>query len=178
VATIAVFGSSMVLPESPEYITGVRLGHALGKAGFTVMTGSYQGIMEAVSQGASNAGAHVIGVTSAPIEAIRRRGPNRWVEQIIPYDTLRDRLLHLVMHADAYVVMPGGLGTFAELLLAWELMRVNDIPPRPLICFADYWESVLAPLRDSPYIREGYWELVQFADTPESITELIVRSLA
>lgn len=170
---IAVFGSASTQPNEAEYQTAYEIGKVLGTAGFAVMTGGYKGIMEAASKGAAEAGTYVIGVTSAPIESMRRIKPNAWVRQIVPYDTLRERLIHLVMRADGYVVMPGGLGTFNELLLVWELMRIQEIPPRPLVCFGTYWEQMLAPLRQTNYVLPHYWDLLSFASTPEAVVELI-----
>ena len=63
-------------------------------------TGGYSGTMTAVSQGAADAGGHVIGVTCRQIEQFRPLGPNQWVKEEIKYDTLTERLLHLVRHND------------------------------------------------------------------------------
>lgn len=167
--TIAVFGSSAVLVDSADYLDAYAVGGALAQAGYIVATGGYQGVMEAASKGAGDAGGHVIGVTSAPLEKIRQAGANQWVTQIMPFDSLRDRLLHLVMKSDAYVVMPGGIGTLNELILAWELMLVNEIPARPLICYGSFWETILAPLRDTIYMRPVYWEMLRFAHTPDEV---------
>lgn len=93
---ISVFGSSAPQPGSGAYEEARRVGELLAQAGFAVATGGYSGTMTAVSQGASEAGGHVIGVTSAQIEQFRPLGPNRWVAEEIKFETLRDRLLHLV----------------------------------------------------------------------------------
>lgn len=173
VKTIAVYGSSSVQPGSPDYVAAFETGRALAEAGYAVVTGGYQGVMEAASRGAAETGGHVIGVTATPIQQLRRAGPNAWVAQVIPYDTLRDRLLHLILHADGYVIMPGGIGTLNELILAWELMRVREIPPRPLVCYGGFWQAILAPLRQTPYVRAEYWDLLRFADSPASVLACI-----
>lgn len=166
---IAVYGSSSVAPDSDDYAQAYAVGGALAEAGFVVATGGYQGVMEAASKGAADAGGHVIGVTSAPIARLRGAGANGWVKQEIPFETLRERLLHLVIESDGYVVMPGGIGTLNELILAWELMRVSELPVRPLVCYGPFWEAVLAPLRASAYVRPAYWDLLRFAHTPDDV---------
>ena len=68
---ISVFGSSAPRPGSEAYEWGRRVGRLLAEAGLTVATGGYSGTMTAVSQGAAEAGGHVIGVTSSQIEQFR-----------------------------------------------------------------------------------------------------------
>ena len=75
----------------------------------------------------------LIGVTSAQIERFRPIQANRWVAEEIRYDSLRDRLMHLVLHNDGAVVLPGGIGTLGELSLTWNMMQVGEIPQRPLV---------------------------------------------
>ena len=172
--TIAVFGSAMVQPDQPDFVAAYEVGKALASAGFEVMTGGYAGVMGAASQGAGEVGGHVIGVTTGAVE--RLRGPelhvNKWVVDKIHYDSLHERLMHLVRDADGYVVMPGGLGTLTELSMAWELMRTRDIPMRPIVCFGRYWGDVLSVLKTSPYVRESDWQTLTFADTPTDIVNI------
>ncbi|MFW5772774.1 MAG: LOG family protein [Phototrophicaceae bacterium] len=171
--TVAVYGSAVVRPGEPEYQDAYEIGRALAQAGYAIMTGGYGGIMGAASQGAAEAGGHVIGVTSRAIELLRDDQANAWVSEEIKYDTLRDRLLHLVLHADACVVMPGGLGTLNELALSWELGRVGDLPLRPLVCYGDFWRQMLEPLRGTRYMAPYAWEMVSFADHPGDVVALV-----
>lgn len=167
--TISVFGSSLPHPHEADYIAAYDVGRALGEAGFCVMTGGYAGVMEGASKGAAEANALVIGVTTVQIDIIRNHGCNQWVKNEIKYPTLRERLLHLVTEADAYVVMPGGVGTLNELITVWELMRIGDIHVRPLICYGAYWRDTLAALKQSPYVMPHYWDMLEFADTPQEV---------
>lgn len=173
--TIAVYGSSMVEPGESSYIDSYEVGKALAEAGYAVMTGGYAGVMEAVSRGASEAGGHVIGVTTARIEEFRGNAlrPNQWLVDEIRHPTLRERLNHLVLEADGYVCMPGGLGTLHELVTVWELIRVGDIPMRPLVCYGSYWKDMLVPLTHSPYIAKASWDIPQFAQTPQDVVRMI-----
>lgn len=173
--TIAVYGSAMVKPGHADYVSAYEVGKALGAAGFAVMTGGYAGVMGAASKGAAEAGGHVIGVTTKAIEELR--GPeiqaNEWLVENVRYDTLHDRLMHLVRDADGYVIMPGGLGTLTELAMVWELMRVRDIPSRPIICYGAYWRNMLANLHASPYVRQTDWALFTFVTSPQDVVEAL-----
>ncbi|GAB4521224.1 MAG: hypothetical protein OHK0046_32350 [Anaerolineae bacterium] len=173
IQTVAVYGSSMIQPDEPEYQAAYDVGKALGMAGYTVMTGGYNGIMEAVSKGASEVKGHVVGVTTDVIDALRSSGPNQWIVDEVRLPTLRERLMHLVLEADAYVAMPGGLGTLHELVTVWELIRVGDIPRRPIICYGDFWAKMLDGLYDSRYIHPGAWDYLKFAYTPQDILDFL-----
>src|SRR5512134_1709123 len=95
---ISVFGSSAPRPGSADYEAARTLGRLLARAGFVVQTGGYSGIMAGASQGAAEAGGHVIGVTCAQIERFRPIPANQWVTEEIKKRTLRERLFYLVDH--------------------------------------------------------------------------------
>jgi uncharacterized protein (TIGR00730 family) len=170
---IAVFGSSRVPPESADYQDAVAVGKALAKAGYAVMTGGYAGIMAGASQGANEANGHVIGVTSGQIQAIRPIPANQWVKEEINYDRMTERLEHLIRQAAGYVVMPGGVGTLNELALAWEYMRVQEIPVKPLVCYGTVWERTLAAFIDGAYIPPHHEAMVKIAYRVEDVVPLI-----
>jgi uncharacterized protein (TIGR00730 family) len=171
--TIAVFGSSMPAPGEPDYADAQAVGYALGEAGFAVMTGGYMGVMEAASRGAAEAGAHVIGVTCEQIEAIRPAKANRWVKEEILYPTLQERVDHLVIHADGYVVMSGGVGTLVEMATAWEMMRIDNIPHHPIICYGPFWNDLMQGLIASSYVPERHKQMIHFVDTPEQLVQIL-----
>lgn len=170
---IAVFGSSTAEPGSDAYEMAYVVGSLLGRSGFVVMSGGYNGVMEAVSKGAAENGGHVIGVTSSRIKEMRNAEPNAWLAEQIHFETLRDRLLHLVWESDGYIVMHGGFGTLLELVSALEFMHARDLPPRPLVIYRPFWKEFLDPMRQNPHFRRAYWEHVQFADTPEALVSAI-----
>ncbi|MCU0511224.1 MAG: TIGR00730 family Rossman fold protein [Anaerolineae bacterium] len=173
--TIAVYGSARLAEEDPLYAESRTVGQMLAQAGYAVMTGGYAGVMSAASQGAAEAGGHVIGVTVRQLELIGERVVNPWVQQEIKYDTLRDRLHHLTHEPDGYVVMPGGVGTVQEVAEVWQLFRLRAIPPRPFILYGAFWQPLLTMLADTPYINAQELALVQQAFTlPEIIERLEV----
>ena len=49
---VTVFGSARIKPDDPHYELGVKMGAAIARLGFTVMTGRGPGIMEAANRGA------------------------------------------------------------------------------------------------------------------------------
>lgn len=160
---VAVFGSGAGAAE--DLVRARRLGAGLAVAGYGVLNGGYGGTMEAVAAGAVEAGGEAIGVTCA--EFTFRAGPNAHLTGVSEAPTLFARLERLIREAAAYVVLPGGNGTLAELSLAWECLRKGLIDPRPLIAWRDPWESIVARLVEGPYV-DGGGELITWVDDVET----------
>lgn len=170
---IAVYGSSRITPADPEYDDALQVGRLLGAAGYAVMTGGYSGVMEAASRGAAEAGARVIGVTTAAIEALRPQRANRWVAEEVAQNLFSQRIDYLVRSAQGFVAMPGGIGTLHEIVAVWEIMRVGEIPLAPLVCYGPYWEDILRPLMNNRYLHPDYLPLLRFASTPEAVVAAV-----
>ncbi len=115
---ISVFGSSSITSDQPAYQEARQLGQILAEAGTTVATGGYGGVMEAVSEGASEGGGKVIGVT-APNLFPGRSGPNRFVQVEIPAHDAHERDRLLLELASATITLPGSIGTIVEFTQAW-----------------------------------------------------------
>jgi hypothetical protein len=173
---ISVFGSSAPPPDSQDYEQARQVGRLLAEAGFVVATGGYSGTMAAVSQGAHEAGGHVVGVTSTRIESFRARGANEWVLEEIRFETLRDRLLHLVTNNNGMITLPGGIGTLSEMALAWSFLQVSEIETRPLVLLGDIWRETIHAFYRPEYIMPRHMEMIHFADTPAEAVAHVVRS--
>lgn len=172
---IAVFGSAAPLPGSTDFENARTVGRLLAEAGYGVATGGYSGIMTAVSQGACEAGGHVVGVTCAQIEQFRPLGPNEWVQEEIKYETLTERLLHLVRHNDGMITLPGGIGTISEMTLAWSFLQVGEIPLRPFALLGDLWPTTVNTFFDPAYVKEKDMNLLYFADSPETAVAHVTK---
>ena len=164
---ISVFGSHAPLPGSDDYEMSRRLGHMLAKAGYGVATGGYGGVMSAASQGASEAGGRVIGVTSAQVELARATQLNEWVNVLVRYETLEERLGHLVKNNDGMIVLPGGIGTLSEFALAWSFLQVGEISPRPLVLLGDMWSETMRAFSREEYVARQHLDLIYAATSVE-----------
>lgn len=141
---VTVFGGAQAKPGDAIYNQAVQLGQLLGQAGCTVLTGGYMGSMEAVSQGAAEVGAHVIGVTCDEIERWRPIKANPWIKEEWRHTTLHERLLALLDSCDAAIALPGGVGTLAEIVLMWNRLLINSMQPRPLVLVGRGWQEVFS----------------------------------
>ena len=173
---VSVFGGSAPKPGTPAYEEAHRCGALLAQAGWTVATGGYNGVMEAVSRGAHEAGGHVIGVTCTLIENWREGFcANAWVKEEIKFGSLRERLGHLVEFCDASLALPGGIGTLSEIALTWSLIQTSEIKPKPMIVVGRVWAETLATfLRESDgYIREPDKSILRIARDLEEALQVL-----
>ncbi len=169
---ITIFGSSQVRPGDAVYTAAESIGKALAQAGFVVMSGGYYGVMEAVSKGARAGGGHVVGVTTDQIGLQFNVQPNNFLDELVNFADLRDRLLYMVERADAYLAMPGGIGTLHEIAETWELMRIGGVPRRLFVCYGGMWSNIIGQLERSPYLSHGYHGMMTLADEPEQVLSL------
>lgn len=140
---ISVFGGTHTIAGEHDYEEAVKLGRYLGEYGYIVITGGYIGTMEAVSKGAAESGAHVIGVTCDEIESYRPIGPNQWVVDEIRHRTLRERIFTLINDCDAAIALPGGVGTLLEIIMMWNHLIIKAISPRYMILVGKGWEKTI-----------------------------------
>lgn len=167
---ITVFGGSQPKPGEPVYQEALRLGQLLAQAGYTLLNGGYIGTMEAVSRGAFEAGGHVIGVTCDEIEAWRPVKANQWVIEEWHYSTLQERMIALIKSADAYLALPGGVGTLAEITLTWNHLITNVLSSRPLVLIGPGWQVTVEKFLSEQglFIPEAQRQWVSFASDVDS----------
>ena len=143
-SSIAVFCGSN-FGNSDAYAEGARrLGQALAAAGITmVYGGTMKGLMGVVADALIDAGGTAHGVIT---EALRQRGhthPNLQRSEIVP--TLRARKERMAELADAFIAMPGGIGTMEEMMEVWTMNQLSEIDkPVGLLNISEFYQPFLA----------------------------------
>lgn len=110
-----------------------------------MVTGGYGGVMHAVSQGAAGAGGAVIGVT-APAVFPHRPGANPYVTVERPAPSLTERIHEMLAMTAASIALPGSIGTFTELMAAWNVAfvaRFNATVPSPVVAVGEVWRELV-----------------------------------
>jgi len=142
---VTIFGSAWVAESDPLYETARRLGAALARAGFAVITGGGPGLMAAANRGCHEAGGFSIGCN---IELPHEQWLNPWVDLGVEFRYFFARKTMFVKYADGFVFMPGGFGTLDELFEAVTLVQVGKIRRFPLFLLGSaYWAGLLDWLR-------------------------------
>ena len=136
---ISVFGSANPKPGEEEYETAYKLGVLLGKNGFSVCSGGFQGIMDAVSKGVTENGGEAIGVTVDLFSAL----PSEYLTQEIKCNTLFSRIERMVELGDAYIILSGGTGTLVELSIVWEYVNKKLMASKPIFAHGKMWKPMI-----------------------------------
>jgi predicted Rossmann-fold nucleotide-binding protein len=96
--------------------------------------------MQAANEGATNVGKSLSSM-GIRVELPFEQGVNPFVTEAFEHKTFFTRLQHFVVVSDAFVVVPGGIGTVLEMLMIWQLLQVRHITDVPLILVGKMWEG-------------------------------------
>lgn len=168
---ITVFGSSKPKPGEEEYETAYQLGKILGKNSFNVCTGGYQGVMDAVSKGASEMGSKAIGVTVNIFNA----KVSSYIHEEIRCSSLFERIEKLVELGDAYIILRGGTGTLVELSIVWEMFNKNLMTEKPIACHGKIWKDIVHIIDERMKFENRNHGFIFLTENIEECAEYIIR---
>lgn len=172
---VSIFGSARTHPDDPQYLAAVEVARQLGEKGFSIITGAGPGIMEAANKGARLAGAPSLGCN---IELPFEQGTNPYVDTAVAFRYFAVRKTMFIKYSSAFIIFPGGFGTFDELFEALTLIQTGKISQFPVVLFGThYWAGlvrwlnsrVLAERKISP----GDMDLMVVTDDPAEATRVV-----
>ncbi len=134
------------------------LGHSLAAAGIgLVYGGGGLGLMGEVARATLGAGGRVTGII--PEFLTRKEHMLRDVHELMITKDMHERKRLMFEHSDAFVALPGGIGTLEELVeqLTWSQLGQHT---KPIVVanIAGFWDpflNLLAHMRDDEFIRNG-----------------------
>jgi uncharacterized protein (TIGR00730 family) len=141
---VTIFGSARAKPGTFVYGEVKRVAAALAEMGCDIITGGGPGLMQAANEGAAEAGAsernRSLGIrVDLPFE----QEVNPFVTQAFEHRTFFTRLHHFVLTSDAFVVVPGGIGTVLEATMIWQLLQVRHMQDTPLLFVGKMWAGLV-----------------------------------
>lgn len=141
---VTIFGSARIQPETEIY-QGVRqLASELTQWGCDIVTGGGPGLMQAANEGSVMADPEDITQSiGVRVNLDFEQQANPFVEQVYQHRTFFSRLHHFVLISDAFVVVPGGIGTALEALMIWQLLQVRKLQNTPLIMVGPMWRDLV-----------------------------------
>jgi len=174
---VTIFGSARTKSEHKYYQLATDIGYELSSNGYGVITGGGPGIMEAGNKGAKLGGAPSVGLNiDLPFEA----SSNLFIDpdKNINFDYFFVRKVMFVKYSQAFVVMPGGMGTLDELFEAITLIQTKKMDLFPIILVGtSFWSGLMNWIRDTLVnegtISEKDLELISVVDSPEEILQII-----
>lgn len=168
---ITVFGSARIRENDPHYQLTRRMGGAIAKLGFTVMTGGGPGLMEAANRGAKEAGGRSVGCN---ILLLQEQKPNPWLDRWVNIDHFFVRKTLLMKYSYGFIIMPGGVGTLDEMFEAITLIQTRKIRNFPIVLMGlDYWQPLVALLNhmaEAGTISREDLSLIHMTDSVEDAT--------
>lgn len=176
---VTVFGSARMPPGHRFYELAREVGSSVARLGLTTMTGGGPGVMEAANRGAREAGGRSIGCN---IRLPREQHPNPYLDRWITFRYFFVRKVMLVKYSYAFVVLPGGFGTFDELFEALTLVQTRKISAFPIVLMgADYWKPLLDFIRDTLVTAETVaptdLELFRVTDSIDELRAVLARCI-
>lgn len=143
ISSIALFcGSNTGLGET--YTQAARaLGREIGQRGITlVYGGTHKGLMGIVADAVLAAGGRAHGIITQRLAGLGHLHPTLTEAEIVP--TLRRRKERMAELADAFIAMPGGIGTLEEFMEAWTMNQLGELDkPAGLYDVAGYYQPFM-----------------------------------
>ncbi len=140
---VTIFGSARLQPGTPAYEKVKELAAGLAAMGCDIITGGGPGLMQAANEGAVAGGGDAKGSVGIRIELPFEQDVNSFVGQAYEHRTFFSRLHHFMIVSDAFIVVPGGIGTLLEASLAWQLLQVNKLYNTPLVFVGQMWVELV-----------------------------------
>lgn len=141
---VSIFGSARAKPGTFAYEEVKRVAAALAAMGCDIVTGGGPGLMQAANEGAASAAApganRSVGIR---IDLPFEQDVNAFVDQAFTHGTFFTRLHHFVLASDAFVVVPGGIGTVLEATMIWQLLQVRHLKDTPLVFVGKMWAELV-----------------------------------
>ncbi|WNG18389.1 TIGR00730 family Rossman fold protein [Cystobacter fuscus] len=154
IRSICVFCGSRV-GARPEYLEAARaLGTELGRRGLTLVYGGTSvGLMGAMADAVLAEGGQVVGVLPHLLQS--REIAHKNLTELHLVDSMHTRKAMMAERADAFIAMPGGVGTFEELfeITTWAQLGLHH-KPIGLLNVADFYGPLLALMRRA--VEEGF----------------------
>ena len=141
---VTIFGSARIQPGTVAYDGVKQLAAELARLGCDIMSGGGPGLMQAANEGALSVDPEAlhrsVGIrVDLPFE----QAVNPFVGQVYDHRTFFSRLHHFMIISDAFVVVPGGIGTLLELSLVWQLLQVRKLYNTPLVLVGKMWPELV-----------------------------------
>lgn len=163
--------------RNPRYAESARgLGQALAQAGIRLVYGAgSNGLMGEVARSVMAHGGTVTGVIPESLVALEQ--PIADLDELIVTKDLHERKMLMFTRSDAFVALPGGIGTLEELVeqLTW-VQLAHHQKPVVIVNVEDYWRPflrLLDEMRAEAFIREGLEPAYVLLDTAEEVVPFL-----
>jgi len=165
--------------RNPEYAKAAEsIAKAIAKKGINIVFGGGNvGLMKIISDTALDNGVEVLGISLKSLHALELVNPR--VDEIVVADTLLDRKDEFMSRSDAFIVLPGGVGSLDELA---EIMASNQLgiinKPVGILNTEGYYDHLLNWFNkavDEGFISSKNLDELLVADSPDELIDMITN---
>ncbi len=165
--------------RNPEYAKAAEsIAKAIAKKGINIVFGGGNvGLMKIISDTAIDNGVEVLGISLKSLHALELVNPR--VDEIVVSDTLLDRKDEFMSRSDAFIVLPGGVGSLDELV---EIMASNQLgiinKPVGILNTEGYYDHLLNWFNkavDEGFISSKNLDELLVADSPDELIDMITN---
>ena len=147
IKNVCVYCGSSSRVDDAYKNAATELGGLIAKEGWGVVYGGGRvGLMGLVADSTLKAGGDVVGIIPSHIK--EREVQHEELTELVVVDTMHVRKQMMVDRSQAFVILPGGLGTLDELfeLLTWKQLGLHD-KPIVIVNMNGYWQGMLDSLK-------------------------------
>jgi uncharacterized protein (TIGR00730 family) len=181
VAAICVYCASSNRIDPAHVELAAHVGAELARRGHTLVSGGGNlSSMGAVAEAARSGGARTVGVI--PSALLEVEVGDRDADELVVVDDMRARKGLMDARSDAFLALPGGLGTLEELLEVW-VARSLGMHTKPVVALDV--DGLYAPLRaqvelmvERGFVRPPAVDALQWATSVEQALDLIEAGLS
>ena len=164
--------------KNPEYAKAAKsIAESIAKKGINIVFGGGNvGLMKIISDTALDNGVEVLGISLKSLHALELANPR--LNKIVVSDTLLDRKDEFMSRSDAFIVLPGGVGSLDELA---EIMASNQLgiinKPVGILNTEGYYDYLLKWFNqavDEGFISSANLNELLVSDSPDKLVEMIV----
>jgi uncharacterized protein (TIGR00730 family) len=155
------------------------LGQWIGsRGGQLVYGGGRNGLMGLTAEATRHSGGRVVGVI--PSSLVEREWANHDCDELLVVETMHERKRIMAERSDAFMALPGGIGTFEEFFEVWTWRQLGyHDKPVGLLNLGGYYDAMLTFLSGS--VREGFMndtqmDLIRVGTQPIPLAEQLVQA--
>jgi uncharacterized protein (TIGR00730 family) len=156
-----------------------EVGHWIGRhQGQLVYGGGRNGLMGRVAQATLDAGGTVVGVI--PQALVEKEWANHACTELHVVDTMHERKRLMAERADAFLALPGGIGTFEEFFEVWTWRQLGyHDKPVGLLNVGGYYDGLLQFLShtvEQAFMSEWQMDLIRVGSDLEALLPALVQA--
>jgi len=172
--SLCVYCGSRTGSEPAYRQAAEAVGTLIGRLGWQLVYGGGRaGLMGLVADAALAAGARVVGVI--PSTLMERELGHGGLHELHVVETMHERKHMMAERSDAFVALPGGIGTFEELFEVWTWRQLGyHDKPVGLLNVAGYYDALIAFLAQTEqhgFVSAAQRELLTVDDEPRRLLE-------